>query len=296
MSWEGPADAVRVHFVDALGQPRALAAEGGQALALGLREAEDVDIWLSTTVGDEQVCSSPVHTRTGYLPRGLPESTLTVNEGGPATPTFLVVPILSETGSLAAVFETATGTPVWLWTVPGVSATFRVLPRRDGGGVWVNTNGNTGAVGYLHRVDWDGTYTSVGIPFLSKDFQELPDGRIATLVSEAALRGEEIILGDRIVEIGLDGELTEIWNLFDDYPHGLGELQRIDCMETGLPMQDWAHTNALFWDPAGEDYLISLAQQETIARVDGRTGELEWRLRLEGPPRRTASLGAGARR
>ena len=280
VTWSAPEPSdVLVHFQDALGVDRRLVAATDHALVLGLAEGTPVSVYLSGWVDGEWVCSPPMETTYGYFSSGLPELAL-APLSGPTTPAFIAVPFITEVQNYAAVVETASGNPVWVWRVPEefrAAPLYRVALRADGGGILANTNGAWDTPGHVFRVDWDGSYTDVPIPYASRDFTELPDGRIAVLASEVGVTDDGVfVIGDLLLEIGLDDDVVEVWNLFDQFPHELGTLS--PSTEKPVGFVDYAHANSVTWDPAAGDYLIGLSNLASIARIDGATGELKWLL------------------
>jgi hypothetical protein len=301
VTWDGPAhDEAAVFYKNALGVTVAVPVlDGVPARLVGLRA--DVDVWVQATAVEDGVlvCSAPWRAHTGSLPAGLPEARLSQSLSGPATPAFLAVPVLTDGSCAAVIYETRSGEPVWRWTIPegpdGSTPMYRVHVRRDGGGVLVNVHQTPHVVadlpreydGGLYRVDWDGTWSFAAVPGATRDFVELPDGGVAILSSqvrrvEYPLNDDQsVIRGDRIIEVRPDGTQVEIWNMFDDYPHELGESEIHE--DQFLHVGDWAHANGITYDAPSDDLVISLPHVQSIARIERSTGALRWQLsKMEG--------------
>ncbi len=282
VTWDGPVvDGATARFVDALGGVRAVTADAAGTPLVGLRAATDVDVQLVAPLDGAQVCSPPTRARTGALPVGLPEAVLASGLPGPETPAFLAVSLLTETERRAVIFETGTGAPVWVWTLPeGLgpeTMLYRVHVRADGGGILANVHEGPDTPGGIFRVDWDGAATFLPVPGATRDFVELPDGAVAVLSAEmrrTATGG--LVHGDRLFEVALDGAAREIWNMFDDYPHEWGETTRVPHPDGDFV--EWAHANGVGYDASEDDFLLSLPDIQTIARVDRASGDLVWRV------------------
>lgn len=286
--WDGVAqEDASVVFIDALGHARAVPAEPGEgALLVGNRAADDVALRIVAGLDGERVCTPPMLARTGDLPAGLPEGEVSAPGGGPETPAFLALPVLTDGGRRAMVFETRTGAPVWHWTLPA-SATnespiYRLAFRRDGRGVLLNVHDEDDGWGGLFRVDWDGSWTFLQVPGASRDFTELPDGTIAVLASEVRETESGLVIrGDRLIELSPGGERVEVWNMFDDFPHDWGETVVLEP-QGPRPFTEWAHANGLTFDAASGDYVISLPDVGRIVRVERASGALVWALGDDG--------------
>lgn len=269
-SWDGAAE---LRYTDALGIEREVAFDGDRVL-VGFRARAEVGLQLHA----DGLCSPVVTVVTGSLPAGLPEASVS-RVPGPQTETFLAVPVMTNLERRAMVFETATGEPVWHWALPEgtLSPSYRVHLRRDGGGVLVNVHETPNSRGGLYRVDWDGHWNFIEVPGSNVDFIEHDDGTLAVLAFQVRTDSDGVrIRGDRILEVGLDGELVEVWNMFDDYPHDLGPTS-VSSDPFG-PSVEWAHANGLNYDPAEDAYLVSLHEIGVIASVDAASGALNWRL------------------
>jgi hypothetical protein len=300
VTWDA-ADALdgRVTFIDALGTTRvAPIGEGQRALLVGLNA--DADVWLraSRVMDGTRLCSESVSARTGSLPAGLPEAQVTPSLPGPETQGFVALALMTEFKRMAVIYETRTGAPVWIWAIPDalddLSPIYRVHIRQDGGGVLLNVHESPDTPGGLFRVDWDGAWSFVAVPGATRDFFELEDGTVAMLSAQVRTTenplfvDETTVRGDRIIEIQPDGSQREVWNIFDDFPHHLGETVIVEGQD--IRHTEWAHTNGITHDPVQDDYLLSLPGISAILRVQRGTGELVWTLQNDGGDFTTSGL------
>ncbi len=134
---------------------------------------------------------------------------------------------------------------------------------------------------------------------LHHDMMELPSGNLAALSSEvrtfhdyptseedpAAPRATQDVVGDVIVEFAPDGTIVRQWSLLDaldPYRIGYGSLDTSFWDDTyrtlGRPdaeLADWAHANALAYDPRDDAFVLSLRHQDALVKVD-RRGAARW--------------------
>jgi arylsulfate sulfotransferase len=144
--------------------------------------------------------------------------------------------------------------------------------------------------------------TPVEMGSLHHEVAEMPSGNLLTLSSELrvvqdfptsdsdpdALPGPGSVIGDVIVEFSRDGTIVREWKLLDimdPYRIGIESLDGsfwavrygplIEDLEAE-PIRDWAHANALMYDPSDDSYIVSLYHQDAVVKIDRDTGELLW--------------------
>ena len=144
--------------------------------------------------------------------------------------------------------------------------------------------------------------TAVETGSLHHDIGEMPSGNLLALSSElrvmeeyptsetdpAAPPGAGSVIGDVIVEFLRDGTVVREWKLLDildPYRIGYDSLDggfwtvryggQIEDLEAE-PIRDWAHANALIYDPSDDSYIVSLPHQDAVVKIDRDTGELVW--------------------
>ncbi|MDQ6707683.1 MAG: aryl-sulfate sulfotransferase, partial [Acidobacteriota bacterium] len=138
-----------------------------------------------------------------------------------------------------------------------------------------------------------------GITSFHHDAVRLPDGSIAAIASlEKVLNGVQgsagpvDVLGDAIVVMDRDFNVTWAWNSFDKLDAGraavLGETCVADqpgCPPVQMTANDWLHSNSLEYLPDG-NFLLSLRHQDWVVKIDYRdgagTGGVLWRLGKDG--------------
>lgn len=294
ISWSAPgASRTWVRFTDSLGIDRDLPADdAGGATLRGVTPGSDVDVRVVAEVDGELFCTPVFSAPVSSLPPGLPELQVTTFDRGEISPAFFATSVLTGTGRFAVVLNSL-GEIVWAWQPPAdvapQSPLYRVAISLDGESILANVHSAPGDPGAIWRVPWNG----VGIEELlldniHRDFTELPDGSLAWLAHETRqLEDGTLLRGDKVLERSTTGEITEAWNMWTDYDHGLGPAALQDRID--IPgVQEWAHANGLHHEPDGDDWLLSLPDfgpdgdplkpRGSLLRVDRQTADLEWEL------------------
>jgi hypothetical protein len=226
------------------------------------------------------------------LPPSFPQFSFE-RSGKPRAPFYVITPLQTDgqgrptsPHNYAVIFDTW-GVPIW-WhetSVPPFDA--KVLPdgtiasaRWFGGGFAVNPD----TAWELRRPDGKllRTVRAVGQVTDFHDLQLTPDGNYLVLayrprsgVDTSAFNGDSdaTVLDGVVQELTPDGELVSEWSTEGHV--GLAETGR---WWDGLrEPYDIVHINAV--EPlAGGDFMISLRNTDSVYRVDGPTGEVEWKL------------------
>lgn len=88
------------------------------------------------------------------------------------------------------------------------------------------------------------------------------------------------VILDTIVEFTRDGTIVrelKLADLLDPYRICYDSLFDFWNTQYGLSQtDDWAHVNAVVFDPYDETYVISLRHQESVIKIDRATGQLVW--------------------
>ena len=119
------------------------------------------------------------------------------------------------------------------------------------------------------------------------NFQELPDGTIATLAleyGEVEVNGDTCPLrNDTIVEIAPDGQQTVVWRGHDAFPPedflilpSLFEALCNNIDEDNPAVEDWLHVNSLHYIEDTDDYVITIERFNGIVLIDRQTSLVEW--------------------
>lgn len=230
-----------------------------ETLLLGVPSAAEVT-W-SVLDDQDTVVGTGTYT-TGSLPSELPSLTVT----GSGHDQFMLTPLIGAT--TAAIVLSPEGHIVWYHLDARGLDVYRVRLATDGSGIVYNAatvSGDPAEDSSLVTVSWDGsTSTEVAVPLLSHDFVQLPDGGVGAIGVKFGLGAEgDEVRGDRIVEIGVDGSQTDIWQSWDcfDPTEFTG-----DDLELG-----WTFANALDYAPETDSYHLGLRNFSSIVEVD-RTG------------------------
>ena len=227
--------------------------------------------WLQ--VGRGGTLDSTVHT---YTTGAAPDWLTTTLTGTPTATGFVLTSALGAGGSSSAVILTPAGEPVWWKTLPadirGILTRVRMDP--DQRSVWFNAfsiepvsaNRDTGN---LIRVSLDGESLDIfdAHKTTHHDFFIREDGTFVLPRLDDRQYGGKTVRGDALVEIDLEtGAETVLWSSWDD----------LTPSTQGHPDGWWTMLNHVIWDEATDDYVFSMKNISTVARLDRATGELEW--------------------
>jgi len=186
------------------------------------------------------------------------------------------------------------GVPRWHWGrvagVNGVNATLAALKLDDDGNVF-----------FLHAYDFykvdelGNILTFIDSSEIAPDGMhheviQLPNGNYMALAYDFRTvfiddLGETDVFGDKIVEFTPAGELVWEWSTFDhlDVNRRLAGFEIVAGNATGLKTgNDWTHGNGLEYDPETDTILFSMRHQDWIIKIDHQTGDVVWRLGIDG--------------
>ena len=306
--------------------PRADFASEHRLLLLGLRAGTDhrIVVVASDRAGNE-TASDPIELRTDPMPDGFPRFVLKESkpermEPGPTLFSLMRWPEDGPDRDFGAVVVVdPQGEVIWYYEADHAVGDARLLPNghvlyssgRGGRAVEVDMLGNVVA-------QWHATGTPKEIPDGSTgvdtetfhhEVLEMPSGNLLTLSSEVRDYDEypsstvdpegptqfASVVGDVIVEFSRDGQVRrelKLLDILDPFRTGSGSglgggfWQNIygDLVEGTLI--DWAHTNAVFFDPQTNAFIISARVQDAVVKVDADSGEIAWIL---GPHDRWSS-------
>ena len=293
---------------------------------LGLRAGTDhrIVVVASDEAGNE-TSSDPIDFRTDPLPEDFPRFVQEESDSGRMEPGATLFNLMRwpEEGADrefgAAVIVDQRGEVIWYYVTDYDIGDARHLPNgnvlylagRGGRAVEIDMLGNVVA-------EWHATGTPKEIPDGSigvdtetfhHEILEMPSGNLLTLSSEvrdfaeypsSALDPDSptqlaSVVGDVVVEFSRDGRVQrelELLDILDPLRTGSGRglgggfWREIygDLVEGRLI--DWAHTNAVFYDPRDDAFIISLRVQDAVVKLDADSGEIAWIL---GPHDRWSS-------
>lgn len=117
---------------------------------------------------------------------------------------------------------------------------------------------------------------------LSAELREL-QGYPTSEQDEDAPRAPSTVVGDVVVELTRDGSIIhelETLDILDPYRIGFASLNGNYWKEaykdvTEVELRDWSHTNAVFYDPEDDAFVLSARRQDAVYKVT-RDGELLW--------------------
>lgn len=179
---------------------------------------------------------------------------------------------------------------VAVWNVgPTRGAIMSCEPLADRTGVrLLATEVDDYSTGRMEDYGWDGhPLAGWDIPEAHHTFtQRAPGIAFATLaqvsrvvpgIGEECGGSDDVVLGDAIVEVGLDGSMTEVWNAFDTLSPACHEGWSFTS--TG---GDWTHANGLDYDVGSDSWIVSLYWSSQVVAVDRATGAVRWSLGPDG--------------
>lgn len=199
---------------------------------------------------------------------------------GEFTSGFRTVPGLSVPNYLVVVNDD--GDMVWWqeFQEPEVITQARMLP--SGGGIEYLLQDQTREtdIGTIVRRDWCGDQLEgVPAPWGHHDFTRVGDDRYAFISADIREEGRQTIVGDTLMEIGLDGsDLTSIWSTWDNLEVDV----EADCEAVFYPQGcDWTHGNNIAYSEEDDTYFQSLHNLNAIVRISrgggvADAGVTEW--------------------
>lgn len=266
---------------DALRETKGKPADGGgeRAVLLGLKADTEYVYRVVAEVDGELLCTEEARFRTGTLPAGLPAVAVESPAGPGAVSGYTLLPIrdvLGAAGSWATVVDME-GDYVWFLSVDAL----RMRLSLDGEALVFNDRSyGIDSPSRITRAPLDGSpITDVTVPGGHSDFVEVEPGTYATFDWEVRSfeDGARQIAGERLVEVGPDGSVREIWNVFDDLVPDLSREYGRDIQ--GSPeLEVWPHLNHLHYDPVEDAYIVTARATESVHRVERATGRLSWTL------------------
>ena len=283
---------------------------------LGLRAGTDHHIVVVASDGaGNETASDPIELRTDPLPDGFPHFVLGESNPELMEPGATLFNLMrwpeegSDTDFGAVVVVDSQGEVIWYYEPDHAVGDARLLPNgnvlygsgRGGLGIEVDMLGNVVA-------QWHATGTPKEIPEGSigvdtetfhHELLEMPSGNLLTLSSEVRNYDEypsstvdfeaptqfASVIGDVVVEFSRDGRVQRELNLLDILDPlrtgsgsalGGGFWQGVYGDVVEGPLIDWAHTNAVFFDPATTAFIISARVQDAVVKLDADSGEIVW--------------------
>lgn len=251
--------------------PRSDARAEHHVRVAGLPVASTVHWRAAVEIDGVVACSADATVETSPAPPETPGFTLRTADA--PDDDFIAVPTVGQAS--AVVLLDRQGRVTWYKTAGDGRLITNASFSRDGTSVLYGAYGaqHDTDQGTIERVSLDQEdITSITTPAAHHDFVELPEGGYAYLKIDVRDYGGQTIVGDSIVELDADGDLVrEVWNSWDVWTPDL------PCVDTeGFYPQgcDWLHGNALSYDEAGDQYVYSARNLNTVVFIDRESGAI----------------------
>ncbi len=235
---------------------------------LGMKAGSDYQVRTAVAVGDQVYTGRAHSVSTGLVPADFPNMWLEAVEEA----SFEGYLVSSAVITPSSIVLDRDGDYVWWYQPEGFSTQGRTVMSRSGDAMLtLDLNAVASEDNSLVRISLDGSSVeSSSIPRAHHDLYEHEDGTIAYLARDPLeVKGREIT-GDSIVELEPDGSTRMIWSAWDSE-----EALPFDIHEIG-PGGEWPHANALDYLPDLDAYLVSFLYLDAIARIDRKTGTIDW--------------------
>jgi hypothetical protein len=238
---------------------------------------------------------------------GTPDSSInlpTCSATGPARPGVELLN-LGDKGLASAAVDSA-GNILWWYYNPEDTATgryaFPIKPLSNGNFIANITNWSVPKVApsnFLREISLDGTTVrelsdtdlntalaakgfGVSALYFDHDVTPLPNGHILMLVEQVGInQGGDPMVGNAIIDLDENWSPVWVWSAFDHVD--LARRRMGGMYSMGL---DWTHANAIVYNPADKNVLLSIRHHCIILKIDYRdghgTGEVIWTLGLDG--------------
>ncbi len=238
-------------------------------LLLGTKSSREYHFRVAGLLDGVPVSSEDEVLTTGPGPSDLPELSVPVADPTRAAGGYFVLSLLSFPA--AAVIVDADGDYVWWHTMEVAELSLaRTVPSRDLQRMLYMSLLEAGDEDYEHHLfrmplDGDGE-ASMAIAQAHHDFVELPDGTVTVIAHDQRVVGEELVVGDRLVEYRPDGSEVEVWSIWDHL-----EYEEPVNQDVGT---SWSHSNALDYSAADDSYTLGVRNFDMLLTIDRATGEV----------------------
>lgn len=236
--------------------------------------------WTGSSVVDGETWTCSGTSRTGSAPSDLEPVTVEVDEiDADSSPRFLLGAYYKLLSSSYLLAFDRRGRVVWYHEPDEDGFAVQIQQTLDGSGFIYNLfpaslNALESA---LVRIDYTGEILEeIATPDAHHMFTQLGDGALAyqgvetQQVTDTETGRTEDWVGDTIIEISAERELTEVFNVWDWLTPTTNEYMDGFSPYRGL---DWTHGNALKYDASDDTWLLSLGHAGTILEIDRPTGE-----------------------
>lgn len=264
-----------VYVVETVGEP----STSQEVVLVGLAEAVDAEARVEILQGDEVVSSQTLPFKTGTLPTAVPRPTLSVGAATDSLGGFTLLPVGTLEERWATIAD-AQGRLVWAWGGEDLD-TQRMRLTRDGRGV-ILSHRELGRPGMdLLRVDFDGTQRwRFNVPDAHHDFDLVDDDTFVVVAAEQRevqfMGAPMVLVGDKVVEVELDGTQRVVWNAWDHLAPQDGD--RIEPSSEYMGAWSWSHGNYLRFSPETDTVQFILRNLAYVTEIDRGSGQAVWTL------------------
>jgi len=262
VSWttSGPADTWVEYSGDGgttLSTPVSPAPGGSQeALLLGLRAGAEVTYRVVAEAGGQRAESEPVTITTGALPPEAPVAVATAPTDAASGAPYLAG-ITTQTGWTDMVLFVVDRSGEIVWYLPCEPDRFSMVLRTSQDGTRLLYNDIWIADAERSEVHWVGMDGEIRrswpTPGMHHPFVDLADGSVAWGAYVDGGAHEELR------RVGADGSATTLWS------------SGTWAAEVGADPSDF-NSNALWYEPPSDSFLLSSPELDTVVEVDGATG------------------------
>ncbi len=172
------------------------------------------------------------------------------------------------------------GYVVWYYDVPGLNSQAPIIRSEGEGRLSVVFQKEVRLIN-----GWGDTLRTYSIPDAYKMHHDaiiLPNDNLLFLAYETRtidiprFGGPTSVTGDVIVEIEPSGRVLAEYPLLDLLdPTRFPGFNSLLMVRDGL---DWSHSNAAWYDPSDNTFLVSVRNQSWVVKISRSSGELVWRL------------------
>ncbi len=262
------ADGEALRYADAEAGPQ----EGMRAMLFGLKADTDYDVQIVREHQGSSWCSEPRSVRTGSLPADLPA--LDIETFHEDVDGYLIAPVHTWSGGGWILILDGDGDVVWYRN----GGHLRARLSRDGRAVITNDFANDAEQhGTIQRTELDGSGTStVEVLGAHMDVVELETGRYATFgwETEVEADGTLTVLGETLLEVDADGEVTEVWRASDELVPDANVQDPSGNVDDAM----WAHLNHLEYDRSEDAYYVVSRSLRAVYRIPRHLGTIDWTL------------------
>jgi hypothetical protein len=241
-----------------------------RTLLLGMKPDREYHFEIVARSGQETLLSGDETLQTGFAPNSLPTVFAQVFDPTRTVGGFIVTSDYVAPSSV--VILDSDGEYVWWYTVEKENYNInRAHMSVDGKSMlfWA-TNVLHNLDQRLYRVSMDGEdIESISLPDGHHDFVPLPDGSFAYIEFDVRDVAGASVAGDRIMELGPDGSITEIYSLWNDFDYTGRDGVSVNSI-------DWSHSNAIDYSGEDDSYYLSVLHFDGILKIDRKSGELVW--------------------